>query len=86
MENKAAVAGVDDIAGMCCVGCSHAMALSSLEAMPVEKDGRQATAVDKARVPDVSAAEGMFAGFISQAVRGEEKELKAAECLCLCGW
>ena len=46
------------------------MALSSLEVMLVEKDGRRMAAVDRARVPDVSAAEGMFAGFIGKPSEG----------------
>lgn len=69
------------------MGCSHAMALSNLEAMPVEKGGRRVAAVDRARVPDVSAAEGMFAGFIGQAVGGKGKEWKAEDryMFMLCG-
>lgn len=39
-----------------------------------ETDGRRAAAVDRARVPDVSAAEGMFARFIGQAVRSGVKK------------
>jgi hypothetical protein len=45
------------------------MALWSLEATSAETtDGRRVAAVDRARVPDVSAVEGMFAMLIGQTV------------------